>query len=550
MKSVVLIPCYTPTLTQDDLVSLQQCRRVLSKHVCKVFLPEGMALPDAFDGLEAEYFPAHYFKSVENYNRLMLSLDFYERFRAYDYMLIHQLDAYVFRDELDDWCVRGFDYIGAPWGDAPLAQKKEFRKDFPWHSRNLKVARLLHAQDFRVGNGGFSLRRIQTFCRVLRRHASIAAQWTENEDLFWSLAAPVYDWRFRIPRETLARHFALEMEPRKYSDQMEGRLPFGCHAWDKYDPDFWAAHIPAPQQPPHDSSLHHAKLEPDDLIGVNAPPPVKLSIITINLNHAAGLKNTVKSVIGQTFQDYEFIVIDGGSTDGSLDVIQSHADQFTHWVSEPDTGIYNAMNKGILLARGEYICFLNSGNRFASARVLTRIFSKDEYNEDLLYGNTLRPDGANGFQEWPQPDELTVARLSNSGLCKASIFYKKELFDTLGQYDGNLKIAADLDFNIQVLLAGRSTRHLPFPVVYDDDRSIRNTQTDLSPHDIRGILKRRLPNAVYRDYLRLQSLETDCALLRPIKHWAEQIPNRSVCTNYAMVTYWFWLKMKRQLFRR
>jgi len=101
-----------------------------------------------------------------------------------------------------------------------------------------------------------------------------------------------------------------------------------------------------------------------------------------------------------------------------------------------------------------------------------------------------------------------------------------------------------------VLLAGCSTRHLPFPVVYNDDRSIRDTQTDLSPQDIREILKRRLPDAVYRDYLRLQSLETECALLRPIEHWAEQIPNRSVCTNYAMVTYWFWLKMKRQLLRR
>ena len=97
------------------------------------------------------------------------------------------------------------------------------------------------------------------------------------------------------------------------------------------------------------------------------------------------------------------------------------------------------------------------------------------------------------------------------------------------------------------LLADRSTRHLPFPVAYDDGRSISDTQTNYLSQDIRNILKRRLPDAVYRDYLRLQSLETECAQLKPFKHWAEQIPNRSVWVNYAMVTYWFWLKLKQLL---
>ena len=277
---------------------------------------------------------------------------------------------------------------------------------------------------------------------------------------------------------------------------------------------------------------------------------MKLSIITINLNHAAGLKKTVKSVIGQTFRDYEFIVIDGGSTDGSLDVIRSHADRVTHWVSEPDTGIYNAMNKGILRAHGEYVCFLNSGNRFVSSRVLTRIFAKEEHDEDVLYGNTLRSDGATGLQEWSQPDELTVARLSSPGLCHQSVFYKKELFDRLGLYDEHPAMAADVEFLVKVLVARHSTRHLPVPVVYDEGRSIRDTQTVLSHLDVRDILKRQLPDAVYRDYLRLLSLETECAQLRPLKNWAEQIPNRSVWVNYAMATYWFWLKLKRHLVRR
>jgi len=84
---------------------------------------------------------------------------------------------------------------------------------------------------------------------------------------------------------------------------------------------------------------------------------MKLSIITVNLNNAAGLQKTIESVITQTFTDYEYIIIDGGSTDGSVDVIKQHADKITYWVSEPDKGIYNAMNKGILQAKGEYCLF-------------------------------------------------------------------------------------------------------------------------------------------------------------------------------------------------
>ncbi|MDR2910496.1 MAG: glycosyltransferase [Bacteroidales bacterium] len=89
---------------------------------------------------------------------------------------------------------------------------------------------------------------------------------------------------------------------------------------------------------------------------------MKLSIITINLNNVAGLQKTIESVVKQTFTDYEYIVIDGGSTDGSADIIKQHANKITYWVSEPDKGIYNAMNKGIRVAKGEYCLFLNSGD--------------------------------------------------------------------------------------------------------------------------------------------------------------------------------------------
>jgi glycosyltransferase involved in cell wall biosynthesis len=89
---------------------------------------------------------------------------------------------------------------------------------------------------------------------------------------------------------------------------------------------------------------------------------MKLSVITINYNNAIGLRKTIESVVNQTFRDYEYIIIDGGSTDGSVDVIKEYADKIDYWVSEPDKGIYNAMNKGVAAAHGEYTNFLNSGD--------------------------------------------------------------------------------------------------------------------------------------------------------------------------------------------
>ena len=100
---------------------------------------------------------------------------------------------------------------------------------------------------------------------------------------------------------------------------------------------------------------------------------MKYSIITINYNNRDGLEKTIQSVINQTCQDFEFIIIDGGSTDGSVDIIKKYNDRINYWVSEPDKGIYNAMNKGILQAHGEYLNFMNSGDCFFDNEVLNKV---------------------------------------------------------------------------------------------------------------------------------------------------------------------------------
>lgn len=249
MKPVVVIPCYKKTLGINETASLQQGLRILGSHDVRVLLPEGMMPPPQFRDIAPERFPARFFTNIQGYNDLLLSSEFYERFAAWDYMLIYQLDAWVFRDELLHWCKRGFDYIGAPWGGVGFLQKWRANKKLPVVSRWPRQARFLCGYDFRAGNGGFSLRHTGNFSRILQRHPTAAAGWEKNEDLFWAFHARKLDRRFRVASENDAMYFAIETEPRDYFARMKGRLPFGCHAWEKYGPDFWTAHIKTENSP-------------------------------------------------------------------------------------------------------------------------------------------------------------------------------------------------------------------------------------------------------------------------------------------------------------
>ncbi len=241
---------------------------------------------------------------------------------------------------------------------------------------------------------------------------------------------------------------------------------------------------------------------------------MKLSIVTINLNHAEGLAKTLDSAQGQTFRDFEQIVVDGGSTDGSRAAIEAHADRIAYWVSEPDGGIYAAMNKGLRRARGEYVHFLNSGDTWAASGVLERIFAQIEYGEDLLYGNTLRPDESGAVRECRHPEALTVAAFFGFGVCQQAIFYRRALFDALGEFDESLRIAGDWEFNLRALMARRTARHLPFPVAHYQGGGISTTRKDLAAREKEIIWRRHLPEAVYRDYERLMFLEAECQRLK------------------------------------
>lgn len=277
---------------------------------------------------------------------------------------------------------------------------------------------------------------------------------------------------------------------------------------------------------------------------------MKLSIVTVNLNNAAGLAKTLDGARAQTFRDFERIVIDGGSGDGSREVIEARADGLAHWVSEPDGGIYAAMNKGLRLARGEYVQFLNSGDELAADDVLERVFAPGGSAADLLYGDSLRPDGAGGWKALPQPETATVAGFFRMGLCHQTLFYRKELFDVLGGYDESLRIVGDWEFNLRALLARRTARHLPFPVVRYQGGGVSATRPEQAAREKEAILRRHLPDAVHRDYERLLFLEAERVRLKKYEDWAAQIRDRNPLLNYAMATKWFWERLRRGAARR
>jgi glycosyltransferase involved in cell wall biosynthesis len=175
----------------------------------------------------------------------------------------------------------------------------------------------------------------------------------------------------------------------------------------------------------------------------------KLSIITINYNHLDGLKRTVESVINQTWQEFEYIVIDGGSTDGSAAYIESQSNNIDYWVSEPDSGIYNAMNKGIAKATGEYLLFLNSGDHLFNITVLEKNHAH-LVNQDLIYFDWQLVEGKK-YKIVPYPDELQFSHLFFGSLPHQATFTKKELFGLVGLYDEQLKIVSDWKFMILAL---------------------------------------------------------------------------------------------------
>lgn len=191
---------------------------------------------------------------------------------------------------------------------------------------------------------------------------------------------------------------------------------------------------------------------------------MKLSIITINYNNAEGLEKTIRSIVEQSNTQFEYIVIDGGSTDESKNIIERYSTQINYWVSEPDKGIYNAMNKGIMAAKGEYLLFINSGDMLYEIDTLEKIFSTP-FTTDLIYGDLHRrfPDGREDFVQ--MPNHININHMLYATLTHPTTLIKRSLFHKYGLYREDLKIVSDWAFFLHLIAFTNVPRqHIPITI--------------------------------------------------------------------------------------
>lgn len=236
---------------------------------------------------------------------------------------------------------------------------------------------------------------------------------------------------------------------------------------------------------------------------------MKLSIITVNYNDAEGLERTIKSVISQSFKDYEFIIIDGGSTDNSVEVIKKYTDSIDYWVSEPDGGIYPGMNKGLLHAKGEYVNFMNGGDCYHSSDVLEQIFALNS-DADIITGshseNGLRNVGKNG---------VTMLDLYKWAIDHQASFIRREVA-LRHPYDEKYCIVSDWKFFIEALIFDDCSFYYSDTIVVDVDmKGISNTNFELDKQEREMVLKELFPERVLKDYQLLASINPDLLNVAP-----------------------------------
>ena len=205
---------------------------------------------------------------------------------------------------------------------------------------------------------------------------------------------------------------------------------------------------------------------------------MKLSIITINYNNAAGLRRTLDSVAEQIWTDFEHIIIDGGSTDDSVDTIRTYADMYADkypikWVSEPDKGIYDAMNKGIRLATGEYCLFMNGGDCLCNVLVLEELF-RNKFDTDIVSSNVYFVNGKEKTL-FCSPEKVSLLYFVRYNLPHQGTIYKTSIFERFGMYDESYKIIGDYLFNMNALLNHQSSyTHIELVLALCDMDGITN----------------------------------------------------------------------------
>lgn len=238
---------------------------------------------------------------------------------------------------------------------------------------------------------------------------------------------------------------------------------------------------------------------------------MKYSIITINYNNREGLRRTIESVVNQSYKDFEYIVIDGGSDDGSREVLKKYADRISYWVSEPDKGIYNAMNKGIKVANGDYLIFMNSGDSFYDQDVLKNVLPY--LTADIVHGRLFYDSGRErSVYLHGDPD---MQHFLDNTLNHQSSFISRKLFaDTL--YDEHYKIVSDWKFFMEKLvLQNCSLVSIPVKVGFFEEGGLSESDHTLDARERQEVLEQLFPPRMVKSFERFKGKESPMLDLIP-----------------------------------
>lgn len=454
---VIVIPVYKEDLAWYEQISLGRCFDVLGPYPIVFVAPEGKALDFGarYQSVPRVTFPASYFQSVAGYNALLLSPAFYERFRAYRKLLVYQLDAFVFSDQLAAFVALDYDWIGAPW---TLGVR--------WQRVGGGPRRMLPC-----GNGGFSLRDVQACRRALAMHPDAVASGVP-EDAYFSYVF-FSDPSFRLAPVTVARRFSSEYDAERVWRKNGEKLPFGCHAWQKYSADFYvrafrtvgydlsqARRVMHAADRLHMVEMLHrfrtrrarrgeaalqGKRRTDNMPDETLP---LASIIMPCWNGGRYLKESVASALAQTYPRLELVIADDGSDDAEtkrvLDELARAGDPRIQVLRLPHGGPSAARNAAVRASHGVYILPLDSDDLIeppylaeavevlAQDRTVGMVFAQADF-----FGARTGPWQLGGYAE---EEMLALNHIYISAV------YRRADFDRIGGYDAELGAFEDWDF--------------------------------------------------------------------------------------------------------
>jgi glycosyltransferase involved in cell wall biosynthesis len=392
----VIFPVYQTNLSDMEQQTFSRNLETLKNHPVVLVCPEGLdvsLLQTNHPALKIEFFPAEFFAGVEGYNRLMLYPPFYERFLDVDYILICQLDVFVFRDELQEWCNRPYDYIGAPWIATPRNSLIPKLNRFFGRLFGKKYPR--DPIFYKVGNGGFSLRRTKRFYEISSRNQAVITSYLEatkqeiyaTEDVFWSLKAPELDPDFRIPDYREAVAFAMDRKPDIAMKINGGMLPFACHGFNKPKVrKFWK---PVLEQVLYEKAIITKHEQESKTL---------ISIALSTYNGEKYLRQQLDSLLQQTYPYLEIIVVDDVSSDQTVEILRDYEQRDNRikiFVNEHNLGFNKSFERAFGLCSGDYICVSDQDDVWLPEKVtMLHYYIGDQL---LIYSNSFRMDASGKF---------------------------------------------------------------------------------------------------------------------------------------------------------